>query len=228
MFGVVMIVIWFVCWIIKSGQQTSRNSYLRTYSGDQYIYRDLAGVTRLKSNNQIVIERKNKSTGHRVFYDKHGNVILDATEDEMRKKINDNPEQPVAYDKVSFAGYYIKRIAKMVDGKMKFYTTIHYKDADFIVDLDTLKIIAPTSNQLRYELVCKSRGYLNYTDEGFQEVINEFNSLDEIDRHGMVAEFNGSHLANMDGGYWSSYLYNERQPRKQWSYFYRNDRPWIK
>ena len=228
MFGVVMILVWFVCWIIKSYQETSRNNYLRTYSGDKYIYRDIHSVTRLKSNNQIVIEKNDSATGHRLFYDRNHNLVLDATEDEMLKKTAENPDQPVAYDKIRYASYYIHRFVKQINGRLKYYTTVHYKDADFIVDLDTMKILSPTSKQLRYEMVCRSKGYLNYTDEGFREVIDGFNALDEIDRHSIIAEFNGSHLTNTDGSYWSNFLYNERKPRQHWSYFHREDRPWIK
>lgn len=234
MFGILMIIFVFFCWLIKTSKTTSEDNYRSTFTGDDYTYRDHAGVMRTKGKNKPVFDKVDPKTGHRILYDKHHNKVLDTTEAEMLKFTSEHPGESYKYDKWYLAGYYIKRFAKQVDGEVKFYTIMHYKDADFIVDLQDFKIIAPTNNQLRYELNCKAKGYLYYTEEGFQEVVNGFNNMHEIDRKDLIAEGADSALSMPQrNGLWTEFLYNDRKPKKQWSYFsqkgylMKGDKPWI-
>ena len=235
MFGFIMVMVAFFLFLAKSASETKQNDYLSRFTGDEYTYRDIKGVTRYKGNGKAVFDRVDPKTGHRYLLDKHHNVVLDATEDEMLRTTAEKPGDLVKYDKVNIAGYYVKRCAKLVDGERKFYSFIHYKDADFLVDLQALKIVCPTSSQLRFEMMCKKKGYLNYTEEGFKEVIDEFNNKDEIDRGGLIGECDGTLLSTMKAGsFWSDFLYSDRKPRQHsWSYFAikagvdQRDRPWI-
>lgn len=223
MFGIFAIIIYIVCWFIRTGRETSDNAYLKRQSFDPFVYRDTKGRMHLKSNNQIVYDFRAPWNNHVYIRDKKGNFIMDETEEKAKLKAKQNGGQPVEYTTVLLGGHTIKRyIVQKKNDTLGYYTIIHYKNADLWVNLDTLKVERPTDNQLRFELMCKQMGYRYYTEEGFRDMIREFNMKDEIDRSGLIGDYNTCVHNGIGGSYWNNFRYNSRKPEAC------KDRGWIR
>ena len=80
MIGVIAIIVWVVCWFVRSSRETHFDSYRRQQYPNPYVYTDTRGRMHLKSNNQIVYDYKAPWNGHVYIKDKHGNVLFDMTE----------------------------------------------------------------------------------------------------------------------------------------------------
>ena len=202
--------------------------YMKMQSQDPFTYTDSAGRMKLKSNNKIVYDFTAPWNGHVYIRDKKGNFLFDKTEEEAKLTAGKNPGEAVEYTETQVGGHTIKRyIRQKKDGQIGYYTIMHYKDADIIVNLDGMKAERPTNEQLRFELNCRHRGLLSYSEEGFREMMRDFNLKDRIERESIIGEYN-TQVHKGGGSYWNEVLYKSREPAKQWSYFKRNDRGWIK
>lgn len=228
--GILCIIVYYILWVKKSSDDTYRRNWNRSQSINPFTYTDEKGRMRLKSDNRIVYDYKGPD-GHTYIRAKNGDFLFDETVEKAKLDAAQNPQEMIGYTTDQLAGYTIKKYARQnKNGEIKYYTIINFRDADLIVNLDTMRIERPTNTQLRFELMCKERGLLNYTEEGFRDMIRDFNLKDEIDRRGIIGECNG---ARNENGCW---ITRNREPIGHWSYFdqkgidYKGnkDRRWIK
>lgn len=211
MFGIVAIIICFVCWMVRSGRETSLNNTLKSQSQDAFLWTDVNGVSRLKSNNKIAVAYAS-ANGHTYIRDKDGNILFDATE---RLTQIEAAKNPVDYIIETLKGYPIRVYEKANrNGNMQRYTMIHFRDADLIVNLDRMKVERPTDDQLRFELDCKAKGYRSYSEEGFRNMIRDFNLKSEFDRQSIIGECNIQNCKPNTGTYWCNTIYNHRLPNR--------------
>ena len=236
MIGILAIIVYIILWIIKLSDESRENQHRKDQSQNPFVWKDSKGRTHLKENGQIVDSFRAPWNQHIYIRDKKGNFMFDATEELAKHKAKEQQGAKTEYTTMQLAGNTIKRyVMKKRNGDMGYYTLIYFRGADLIVNLDTMKIERPTDEQLRFELNCKSRGLLHYTEEGFRDMIRDFNLKDRIDRESIIAQ-NNYYMHDGSRSYWNNSLYIDRQPLKHWSYFdrkrieYKGDkgRSWIR